>query len=251
MINNLADFKSYIFRKMGSEIHQIEVTDLQWGDIVEESYKEYIEYSADGSLETIVKLTPTSNIIQCSNNVLNVKGVLGGIVKNTTGITTMFVNSNYAIPISMTDYYTRSTGSGSLIETVLATKRNLQEIRNVYRSELSYDFNTESKRLIIHTENDIDEIIILCDVAEAIELLLNNKYFKMLVLSKCWGQWYVNIAGKYNTEDANIMGNGLKLNAIAMKETSEKLYEEYKQAVEDNELGSFIAPRSLYDINND
>ena len=82
-------------------------------------------------------------------------------------------------------------------------------------------------------------------MAEDVEDILNNKYFKMMVEARCLRQWSRNISLKYNTEEASITGNGLKLNPARMLEEAKELEERIEKGIDENEW-SLIAPRKLY-----
>ena len=38
-LTTIAELKSYTLRKLGSEVHDVEITDSQWDDILNDSYR--------------------------------------------------------------------------------------------------------------------------------------------------------------------------------------------------------------------
>lgn len=246
MLTTTNQFKEYIFRKLGSEIHEVEVTSTQWDDILRDSYKEFTEYSGDGSVELITKVTMTSNAMKLSSNVLNIKKILAGT--GTTALSDMFGTGEYLIPISISSLYSAGgAGLSDAVSNIISTKQAIANLRNITAVELDFDFNPETKRLVLHTDAGFNnEIIFIGDVAEPIEEILNNKFFTMMVESRCLRQWARNLNIKYDVEDAPIIGNGLKLHPTAMNDEAERLETDWKEGLDENEWDTFLAPRKLY-----
>lgn len=238
------ELRAYILRKLGVQIHEVEVTDEQWQDIVNDSYKDFIEYSGDGSVEVISKFNLPSNVLVLSSNILNIKKILAGT--STSATSDMFATSGYAIPISVSELYKNPGAGSSAVESIISTKQALANIRNIAMTEVDWDFNPETKKLVIHHEDFDGDIIFIGDVAEPIELLFDSKFLKLMVESRMLRQWARNMNIKYNVEDAPIVGNGLKLHPQAMNEAAEKLEEEWKLGLEENEWDTYLSPRRLY-----
>lgn len=246
MLTTQTEFKEYIFRKLGSEIHEVEVTSAQWDDIVRDSYKEFTEYSAEGSVEVITRVTMTSNAMKLSPNILNIKKILAGT--SGTAFADMFGNGEYLIPVSITSLYSGgSAGMNDAVANIISTKQSIANLRTVTAVELDFDFNVESKRLVLQTDAGFNkDIVFIGDVAEPIEEILNHKFFIMMVEARCLRQWARNLNIKYNVEDAPIIGNGLKLHPTAMNDEAERLETDWKEGLDENEWDTFLAPRKLY-----
>lgn len=244
MLTTTVEFKDYIFRKLGSETHDVEITTLQWDDILRDSYKEFTEYSGDASVEVISKVTMTSNAMKLSQNVLNIKKMFVGTTSNA--FADMFGAGQFLLPVSMTNLYS-SGGAGLSVENIISTKQAIANLRTITAVELDYNFNIETKKLVIQSDASFNgEIIFIGDVAEPIEEILNNKFFIMMVESRCLRQWARNMNIKYNVEEAPIIGNGLKLHPTAMNDEAERLEIQWKEGLDENEWDTYLAPRKLY-----
>jgi len=158
----------------------------------------------------------------------------------------MFGSGEYLIPVSIASLY-GSGGQGLDVSNIIATKKAIANLRALTNVELDYNFNGETKKLVIQAEATFNkEVVFIGDVAEPIEDILNNKFFIMMVESRCLRQWARNMNLKYNVEDAPIIGNGLKLHPTAMNEEAERLEVEWKEGLDENEWDTFLAPRRLY-----
>ena len=240
-LTTIAELKSYTLRKLGSEVHDVEITDSQWDDILNDSYKDFTEYSSDACVELVSRATLTSNTVILSDNVLNIKKIFDGT--STSAINDMFGSGEYYLPISLSDIY--KNGTESIVDNIISTRQILTNLRNITMMEIDFDYNPETHKLVIHADDFSGEIVFIGDVAEDVEDILNNKYFKMMVEARCLRQWSRNISLKYNTEEASITGNGLKLNPARMLEEAKELEERIEKGIDENEW-SLIAPRKLY-----
>jgi len=81
-ITDLQSFRNYMFRKLGEEYFDIEISDLQWSDILRDSINYYVDYSSEGSYESLVLIdTNGDRSLILPEEIMVIKEILG--VSNT------------------------------------------------------------------------------------------------------------------------------------------------------------------------
>ena len=239
-LNNTDDLKSFIFRKLGSEIHTVEVTDTQWDDIIDSSQRYFFDYSDWGTYSQLLVVNPGgSKEIVLSDNVIAISTCYG-----MDDISNM---ANIAYPSSSL-YYMLAINGGSDIQmsAFVVMKQYMNTFKDLFREPVIFDFNTETKKLRLG-RSDYAKIAFNAMTAENLDDIVNNHFFKMVVEMNTLQQWGDNIGLKYNTSDATIMGNGLRLNPDKMWSKAEDIRQRIEKGIEDDEWGSLIPPRRLFD----
>jgi len=133
-----------------------------------------------------------------------------------------------------------SHGSAMNITGFYQMRKNLME--SLQHSEV-YAFNPETKKLYFNG-NDLrygESLILLASVREPERDLYNSEFLQKVMKAMVLRQWVINLGLKYNQEDANVVGNGLKLNISAMSEYAERLEEEIQEEI-DNDAFMMITP---------
>lgn len=227
------ELKNFIFRKLGAEAHQIEISDQNWNDIYNESLKYIYEYFADSVNEKTI-LVSINNVrdITLDSTIYAVKEML--VSKNDLGLYLAYPGIS---PIF--DFV--SSGDRGAVSSYLATMSYIREIRQTFQKFVHFKFNSESKRLIIGEE--VTSAILVILEAETESNLFNSDYFHKVLEAKCWKAWMSN-TGKYKEIQ---IGNGLTLNRDDMKENYNSLMEEIQDSIENDEY-SFLGPIRLNSI---
>lgn len=239
-LSTIADLKDYIFRKLGSEIHVVEITDPQWLDIMADSKKFFFDYSDWGTHYDYMVINPQGQReITLSDDILGIVDCFG--LDDAPNV------ANIAYPSSTMYYLLSVNGGGDQIQmsAYVMMRQYLNTFKDLFREPVLFDFNTESKILRLGRA-DYSKIGFRAITAEADEEILNNTFFKMIVEMKCLYQWADNMSIKYDTESASIMGNGLKLNPRRMIEKADKLNDRIDEGLNNDEWGTTLMPRRLF-----
>ena len=238
-ITTKQELKDKIFRMMGSEIHTVEITELQWEDIYNTALKRIWEDSEDGSTERVVNIQ--------INDVRELK-----VDERILAITKVFTNVSFSQDIPMMEFTTdlvfkamRSSGNGdeSIIGKIIGLNQSIQNMKNAMFQQVDYRFNAETKMLYIHGQ--VKEINILALVAEEEENLFDSTAFQKLLLAGCFRQWARNLS-KYGTGNIQIMGNGLELNVEYMTNEADRLEQEIDELFENDAFSVVCGVRTLY-----
>ena len=233
--------KEFIFRSLGSEFHEVEITDSQYSDILFSSFKELKNYSDDGSYEAMVEIQINNEEkIKIDKSILAIKKVYSS---------TSLLSNSLAGQAYTTDLVFNSMMSGNsnqnLLVNFVESMHYLKNHQDLLEQQVDYDFNPESGTLSI--KGVVEVIYAECLVAEDLDDLLESELLHLLLKSKCLRQWSDNINIKYNMVDADISGNGLKLNPEKMLESAVGLEEEIKEGHEEGRWGSYhLPPMNLY-----
>ncbi len=238
-LQDTTELIAYIQRKMGGEIHEIEITPTQWVDILEDSKYWLFDYSDFGTYDQWEIVEPNgASTIELSADVVGIRECYG--MNDIANI------PNFAYPIDSLYYTVIRDGAATFsISSFVVMRQYLNTFRDLFREPVVFNFNNDSKRLEFPNSN-YKSIGFLLIKEENVDKLVNNKFFKMLVEAHAWQQWSVNIAGKYDVSKASILGNGLTLNSDSMQDRADKLFMEIKEGLENEEFGTLLMPKRLY-----
>lgn len=239
-LQTASDLKTYIFRKLGSQLHTVEVTDEQWDDILDASQNFFYDYSDWGNYKQFIVIEPNgeSEII-LSDNVVAISECYG--MDDAPNV------SNMAYPSSSMYYMLAANGGGDQMQmsAFVVMRQYLNTFKDLFREPILHDFNTESKTLRLG-RSDYGKIAFRVAVSEDVDMIVNNFLFKMVIEKNVLEQWADNLTLKYNTSNSSIMGNGLTLNTDKMYEKVAKLEDRINQGIQDDEWGTLIPIKRLY-----
>jgi len=239
-LTNVSDLKSYIFRKLGSQLHEIEVTDEQWDDIMDASQKFFYDYSDWGNYKQYIIIEPAGALeVDMSDNIVAISECYG--MDDAPNV------SNMAYPSSSMYYMLAANGGGDQMQmsAFVVMRQYLNTFKDLFREPILYDFNTESKILRL-ARTDYGKIAFRVAVSEDVDQVVNNFLFKLIVEKNTLEQWADNLTIKYDTSNSSIMGNGLKLNTDKMYEKVAKMEDRINQGIADDEWGTLIPIKRLY-----
>ena len=168
---------------------------------------------------------------------------------NYKGDSLYSVISNYP----MIDYIENFTMIGAgyingVNEYTISSLQSLQNLKQSFFVEPIFSYNSQTK-MIYFNGNDVrygDTIIFIGSIKEREEYLYDSELFRKMLLAYTLRQWVTNLSLKYNQEDANVIGNGLKLNISAMKEWAERLEDEIDEEIDENQYSMVMGVQRLY-----
>lgn len=232
-ITSETELKEYIFRKLGSEAHIIELSDLNWADIYATGSKYLFEHFADAVNEKAILVdVQNSRDLILSENILAVNNIY--VSQNDLGL-------YLAYPGVSPIYDFVSSGDRGAVSSYIATMSYIREIQQTFQKYIHFKFNPESHRLLLGEE--VLSAVLIVQEAEDIQELWNSEYFHKILEARAWKAWSVN-TGKYQQIQ---IGNGQTINRDDMKENYNELMEEIKSAIE-NEEYDFLGPIRLNSI---
>ena len=228
-ITTETELKDYIFRKLGSEQHRVELSDNNFQDCLNASLKYTMEYSNDGIEEKYILSTLDTSI---SKEVIlqdKILAVLDIIAPSSFSDTNVF----YPGRSPVYDFLKMSNLDTS---SYLLYSEQMKDIRNIFRKRLNYTYNSQTKKLIVN-ESFSNQVIL--KIVEKVDeaLLYDNTLFLKVLEKNCWEQWENNLS-KYQ---GSSIGNGVTINTEWMKEKYTKLEEDIEKSLEDDEY-NFLGP---------
>lgn len=229
-ITSKVQLQEYIFRKLGSEAHRVEISDTNFNDIYNESLNYLNEYSDDAVIrKTIILNVGNQYDLTLNDNVGAINWIYTG--------NDYFNTSAFYPGISPVYDFLRSSSTDT--SSFILFNVNMQDIRKTFRTKVNFDYNPETKSL--HIGEQIDQCVIDYFEVEDEALLYESRLFLMLLERDCWKQWKVNVQGKYI---GSTIGNGVSINGDFMDSQFDKLDEKIKESVESEEF-DFLAPRPI------
>jgi hypothetical protein len=229
-ITTETELKDFIFRKLGTEAHVVEVSDLNWTDIYNTSLKYIYEHFSDSVNEkaVIVELNDVTDII-LDSKIMTVQKMF--VSENDLGL-------YLAYPGISPIYDFVSSMDRGAVSSYISSMSYIREIQQTFQKYIHFKFNSETKRLILG--EPVKSAVFIVLETEEPENLYNAEYFHKILEANTWKTWMVN-TGKYQNIQ---IGNGLTINRDDMKENYQELMQELKDSVE-NEEYDFIGPIRL------
>ena len=137
---------------------------------------------------------------------------------------------------------------GGYNEYAISSLQTLKEIKQSFAIEMVYSFNVETNTLYFNGDdvNNGDTIVMMANVREDETKLYKNELFRKLIKASLLRQWVINLSIKYNQNEANIIGNGLRLNVDFMDEFAQRLEDEIKEEIEEMQYGEVLMIQRLY-----
>lgn len=205
LIDCVESLRGYIKRKLGAPLIQIEITDEQIDEVIQETIDLYCEYAADGveHLKISAQLTPGISQYRLNDRVKAVKNIYTTSSSTfSTFIPEGYGLSSYTTPLNQFGVYGQFDTSGFLLLNSI-----FQNISVYCSAPVAWEFNENTKMLDILT--NIRDDIILLDLAmiyipKEKDMIFNHPWIKAYSVAQTkflWGQ----IIGKYS---GNIIGGG-------------------------------------------
>lgn len=231
-INTKPELKDYIFRRLGSEAHRVEVSDTNFDDIYNKVLNHVYEYTNDAVIRKTILVNDINDqqIYTLPDNVVAINGIYTG---------SQYFNTSVYYPGISPVYDFLRSGSAYNTTSYLIFVEQTREIRNLFRKKVNYDFNYESKKISLG-EKLSDQLLFDIYEAEDETFLYESDIFLLSLERDCWRQWSVNTS-KYR---GSTIGQGVEINAEFMTEQANRLEDQIKESIE-NEEYDFISPRPI------
>jgi len=240
--------KQYIFRKLGSPVVNIELTDDQLDDAIADTLDEFLIRAYSGITETFVPIQLKQGIQQIVLPydvfaVLSVNSAsMGGIGSSAGPLTNPFHINQFIAA----DLYSGGAGKIDLVSYEL-TFEMIETLNLLLGNRITFDFNTNSKVLTIHDNivtdtNSILHIYKLLTPKESLKPnpnynpldptspqqlmteetnIYDNKWVKRMALERARYQWAVNLM-KY---EGSVLPNGGTINSSGIMSLAESAIE--------------------------
>ena len=222
-ITSEAELKAFIFRRLGSEKHNVEISDDNWSDIYNTNIKYLKEYSSDVVYEKYYLVDIGENTeLTLDDNCLSVNFIKEKGVGSELSI-------DYTIASPFYDFMMYGDYE---IGSIYTFRDDIKEIKKVIAKPVKYDFSTSSKQLRILEDLEETELFLNVTMAEDVDTFYNEHFFHLLLERDCWKYWISN-SSKYR---GSKIGNDIELNVEYFKEKYQELKEEIKEAQENEEF---------------
>lgn len=219
-INTKTGLISYIRSQLGEPTIRCEVTDIQIGQIIDDSVNKFTEY-AYGTLEgaVIVQINGMGEY-PMPNTMTNLIKLSKGTTSNITNFGSNF-GSGYVPNLWSEQFFTGSL-TGDIIPAIIAISTTKAILDKYFGDDIAYNFNHLSKKLQV-LENYIGPAVLHYHYEylanETNDFVYNHEWIKEYTIAKTKFLWGT-ITGKY---DQTLVG-GSRINYGDMKnEASEAI----------------------------
>lgn len=198
---------NYIRSQLGQPIHNVEVTDEQISEIIDDSIQKFTEYSY-GTLEgrVIIELNgmgeytlpdTITNILKLSrsssSNVANFGGNFG----------------NGYVPNIWSEQFFSGSLTGNIIPAIMSISSTTSMLDKFFGDDLNFNFNANRKIIQLH-ENYSGAVLLYYQyeyIADEVDMIYNHEWIKAYSKAKVKELWGGNV-GKF---DQSLVG-GARLN---------------------------------------
>ena len=191
---DLKSFKTYIKQRLGYPVINIEVSEEQIQNAIDDTIQLYYENHYDGMNIGYVPLNVTKDTkeYKMDDSVLEVIQILGR---------DDFVYSGDPMITKESLRWDYSYDSGNVVDLISLEvwRQNLQNIRHYYTREVLFDFNTTTHTLYLpkYPEQDFFYIVKVYASDADIEDIYNDRWIKNYAVALTKKQWATNLQ-KYN-----------------------------------------------------
>ena len=222
-IKSTGELKQYILRKLGYPFHQIEISDEQLQDAIDDTLDDYVQFAYSGTIERYVPIQlldgvqnyilPYSTFAVLSVNDANMSMIGANVPSNMFSLNQFIAADLYRPGVAKIDIL-----GYELINQMTAT------LDMVFAKKISFDYNSISKILHLHAVPALDTKVII-QVYEKLDLkgtpvsagastyeeenIYNEPWIKRMATSRAKLQWGNNIGLKYQ---GSVLPNGGTIN---------------------------------------
>jgi len=236
MINSEAKLIQYLKETLGEPIINVEITDNQFKNLINQAIKKVTYYIADGKVEgsILLDLEKGVNTYKLPDNTYSVENVSLGDKNNP-----LFFNIPKGYSINVTNpmdinYFSNSQLYSFDIQKMTEFLSKMSQIETLFKLEPNYTFNSFSKELHFFEDIDANKALIKASF-EYIpnpdnDYIYDNIFVKELALAYAYKQWANNL-GKYETQLVN--GSSLNYRDIQSKgeDLENKVLEDLKRNI--------------------
>jgi len=238
-INNRVELTSYIRRQLGGESHDLELSDDNISDAIDDSIEVFLEKAYDGSDEGFIELDLVEgqtlyNIGTINNNIMAVLDILSsgyGLNSSNQVATQQYFGEAFS------GLY--SGNGGGMLDYAL-TQNFINSMEDIIKNEILYNFNTTTMMLQLYSKPKTSKKVLLNVITSAgedvtnFDTLYGHRFIKEYAVAKTFITWGINIS-KYSGSlfDGNLELNGeLLLNEgkERLEKAENMLREEYQDS---------------------
>jgi len=236
MLQSKDELKAYIKRQLGGGVHNIELSDLQLNDAIENAVG-YFEREVDGGVEERIYLLELAEGVQTYILDAEVMGVSEIFGTTFTKSTDMFSQLNQV----RMDMAQTLTQGGTSISSYVTTMQYFSFLNQFLGTQSTFNFNPITKKLVVLEtvqSSGVLALSILWSTRNTPEMW-NNNFIKEYSAALSMKQWGINMS-KYN--NAVLIG-GMELNGAGILELANTEIERLRADLLDKEtspLGIFI-----------
>lgn len=194
MANNLiySELKQYILRKLGSPVVNVEITDDQIEDCIDEAVHEFVENHCDGVNIGFIPqiITKNQTIYQLDDNI---EAVLSILSENQLTL-------DPGDPLLIDYFYPLSNGGTCSVQydmvDVEIFRQRFQTIRDQNELPILFDYNSLTKKLILHAppKRTYNTFLKVYAAEEDLRKILTDHWIKKYSVALCMEQWGTNLS---------------------------------------------------------
>ena len=212
-ITSLELLRDYILRQLGAPLIQVELTDDQIDDIIEETIQEFSNHAMSGELNqnVIFNIQPTIREYTLNDDV---QGVV--LKKASTSSSGLVIPNDFVLDTSV---LMNTFGSGSGVEVYTMVGVNNSIIDNIFNLPINYDYNYNTKKLTI-LDNYVGNVLMELSkeyIPQDYDLIYDHSWVKQMSVARC-KLLQSDITGKYDQE----LVSGARINHDKMQQRAEQ-----------------------------
>lgn len=243
-ISSIGELKQYILRKLGYPAHQVEITDDQLNDAIDDTLDDFTEFAYAGVSERHIPVTLLTGVHQyiLPYDVFAVLAVHDG--------TQMGIGNNVPSHLfSMNNFIAADLYRPGVAKIDLLGYETINQLTStmniIFNKKISFDFNSISKVLHIHADVPTDIPVVLqvykkLDMEGTLasdgvtpryqeENVYNDRWIKRMSTARAKFQWAMNLS-KYS---GSVLPNGGALNVDGIREMAQTEIETLTQELHD------------------
>ena len=206
-ITSLELMKTYVLRKLGAPVVQVEISTDQLEQCIEDSIQTFQNHSTgEGNYRTYIGFTITNGVSAYDMAEHNIDAVIDiALSFNMDGIGTLFSNTHNAL---WNDWVVHGgypggpggggSGSGMVLAGYEIATSNMDDVEDMFSRTYSAQYSSARKEMLLFpTPNQTGTVLLEVFKKEAANKLYNNELVKMLSVAEAKIQWGENL-GKYN-----------------------------------------------------
>lgn len=218
IINTRNKLQEYILMKLGSPIHNVELSQDQINLNIDDAIKEFTEVAMEGQENKILILDIEKGV---NEYILDgrVKTIQRLSMSSNTGISAVsvggvFMTSTELFANSVVNFGGTGQSMGTHLSQLVTALSNISLYNNLFNVQVNYRWNEYTKRLTFYEDvsSKGDKCLLECSVSyipQEVDYIYDNVWVKEFATALCKKNWGENI-GKY---DSTLI-NGSKIDYV-------------------------------------
>ena len=233
-IKTRSDLKKFLLRQMGSPSINVEVTNEQLDDAIDQAIQYYSEFAYGGTIDgtLLVQLEKGQRTYKLDDSIIAIRNVFAQSAVQP------FINipEGYALAVNNPMSLNFLTGTqGFDVSAIVSRFAQIENIKELFTVKPKWDFNFNTKVFTLYEDVSQDKILLEIsmeyrapDDGETPDAIFDNFWIKKRALAHAYYMW-ANVVGKYDTS----LVNGSRINYSEIRAQGDTLMQETNETLND------------------